>query len=152
MQLFDVTAFPIMFVLMYTYLFGGALADSPREYLQDLLPGILVMTVAMITVYTGMALNNDVQKGIYDRFRSLPIWRPAVLVGMMLADTARYLGASIVVLVLGVALGFRPDGGPLGVVGAVAVLLVFCFAMSWVWALLGLTAQTPETVMQMSMS
>jgi ABC-2 type transport system permease protein len=152
MQLFDVTAFPIMFVLMYTYLFGGALADSPREYLQGLLPGILVMTVSMITVYTGMALNNDVQKGIYDRFRSLPIWRPAVLVGMMLADTARYLGASIVVLVLGVALGFRPDGGPLGVVAAVAVLLVFCFAMSWVWALLGLSAQSPETVMQMSMS
>jgi ABC-2 type transport system permease protein len=152
MQLFDVTAFPIMFVLMYTYLFGGALADSPSEYLQDLLPGILVMTVSMITIYTGMGLNNDVQKGIYDRFRSLPIWRPAVLVGMMIADTARYIGASVVVLVLGIALGFRPDGGPLGVVAAVAVLLVFCFAMSWVWALLGLTAQTPETVMQMSMT
>lgn len=152
MQLFDVTAFPIMFVLLYTYLFGGALSGSPREYLQGLLPGILVMTVSMITIYTGMGLNNDVQKGIYDRFRSLPIWRPAVLVGMMLADTVRYIGASIVVLVLGTILGFRADGGPVGVVAAVALLLVFCFAMSWIWALLGLAAQTPETVMQMAMT
>jgi ABC-2 type transport system permease protein len=152
MQLFDVTAFPVMFVLLYTYLFGGALAGSPREYLQALLPGILVMTVSMITVYTGMALNNDVQKGIFDRFRSLPIWRPAVLVGMLLADAARYVAASIVVLVLGIALGFRPDGGPVGVIASVALLLVFCFALSWVWMVLGLKAQTPETVMQMSMT
>ncbi len=152
MQLFDVTAFPIMFVLLYTYLFGGALAGSPREYLQGLLPGILVMTVSMITIYTGMALNNDVQKGIFDRFRSLPIWRPAVLVGMLLADAARYVAASIVVLVLGVALGFRPDGGPVGVLAAVALLIVFCFCLSWVWMVLGLKAQTAETVMQMSMT
>ncbi len=152
MQLFDVTAFPIMFVLLYTYLFGGALAGSPREYLQGLLPGILVMTVSMITIYTGMALNNDVQKGIFDRFRSLPIWRPAVLVGMLLADAARYVAGSIVVLVLGVALGFRPDGGPLGVLAAVALLILFCFCLSWVWMVLGLKAQTAETVMQMSMT
>jgi len=152
MQLFDVTAFPIMFVLLYTYLFGGALAGSPREYLQALLPGILVMTVSMITVYTGMALNNDVQKGIFDRFRSLPVWRPAVLVGMLIADAARYVAASIVVLVLGIALGFRPDGGPLGVVASVGLLLVFCFSLSWVWMVLGLKAQTAETVMQMSMT
>src|SRR5687767_12851431 len=120
MQLFDVTAFPIMFVLLYTYLFGGALAGSPREYLQRLLPGILVMTVSWITIYTGQGLNNDISKGVFDRFRSLPIWRPAVLVGMLLADAGRYLMASIVVIVVGVILGFRPDGGPLGVLGAVA--------------------------------
>ena len=73
MQLFDVTAFPIMFVLLYTYLFGGALAGSPREYLQQLLPGILVMTLAWITMYTGQGLNTDISKGVFDRFRSLPI-------------------------------------------------------------------------------
>ncbi|HET6663439.1 MAG TPA: ABC transporter permease, partial [Acidimicrobiales bacterium] len=84
MQLFDVTMFPIMFVLLFTYLFGGALAGSPSAYLQQLLPGILVMTVTMITMYTGMALNTDIGKGVFDRFRSLPIWRPAVLVGMLL--------------------------------------------------------------------
>jgi ABC-2 type transport system permease protein len=152
MQLFDVTAFPIMFVLLYTYLFGGALAGSPREYLQELLPAILVMTVSWITMYTGMALNTDISKGVFDRFRSLPIWRPAVLVGMLLADAARYTLASIVVIGVGIALGFRPDGGPIGVVAAVALLLVFSFSLSWVWTALGLKLQTPESVMQLSMT
>jgi ABC-2 type transport system permease protein len=152
MQLFDVTAFPIMFVLLYTYLFGGALAGSPREYLQQLLPGILVMTLAWITMYTGQGLNTDIAKGVFDRFRSLPIWRPAVLVGMLLADTARYLVAAVVIMTVGLALGFRPDGGPLGVVAAVALLLVFAFSLSWVWTALGLTMPTPEAVMQTSMT
>lgn len=152
MQLFDVTAFPIMFVLLYTYLFGGALAGSPREYLQRLLPGILVMTVSWITMYTGQALNYDISKGVFDRFRSLPIWRPAVLVGMLLADTVRYAMASTVIITLGVVLGFRPGGGPGGVLLAVALLLVFAFSLSWVWTSVGLKMQTAEAVMQVSMT
>jgi ABC-2 type transport system permease protein len=152
MQLFDVTAFPIMFVLLYTYLFGGALAGSPREYLQRLLPGILVMTVSWITMYTGQSLNQDIAKGVFDRFRSLPIWRPAVLVGMLLADAVRYTIAAAVVIGVGVALGFRPDGGPVGVVLAVALLLVFSFSLSWVWTALGLKLPTPDAVMQTSMT
>lgn len=151
-QLVDVTMFPIMFTLIFTYLFGGALAGSPREYLQDLLPGILVMTVTMITMYTGMALNTDIHKGVSDRFRSLPIWRPAVLVGMLIADAARYTVASLVVIVLGVALGFRPGAGPMGVVGAVGLLLVFSFSLSWLWTTIGLKMQTPEMVMQASIT
>jgi ABC-2 type transport system permease protein len=152
MQLFDVTAFPIMFVLLFTYIFGGALAGSPKEYLQDLLPGILAMNISMLTMYTGMNLNTDISKGVFDRFRSLPIWRPAVLVGMLLADTVRYAAASLVMIVLGVALGFRPDNGVLGVVAAIGVLLVFAFALSWAWTVIGLTMQTPEGVMQASMT
>ncbi|MGQ0803767.1 MAG: ABC transporter permease [Actinomycetota bacterium] len=152
MQLFDVTMFPIMFVLLYTYLFGGALAGSPSEYLQDLLPGVLVMTVAWITMYTGQALNTDISKGIFDRFRSLAIWRPAVLVGMLLADAVRYTMASLVIITVGVTLGFRPDGGPVGVVLAVALLLVFAFSLSWVWTAVGLRAPTPEAVLQMAMT
>ena len=152
MQLFDVTAFPIMFVLLYTYLFGGALAGSPREYLQELLPGILVMTVSWITMYTGQSLNTDISKGVFDRFRSLPIWRPAVLVGMLLADTLRYTIASLVVMTVGIVLGFRPGQGPLGVVLAVALLLVFSFSLSWLWTWVGLKMATPEAVMQMSMT
>jgi ABC-2 type transport system permease protein len=152
LQLFDVTAFPIMFVLLYTYLFGGALAGSPSEYLQELLPGILVMTVSWITMYTGQALNTDIARGVFDRFRSLPIWRPAVLVGMLLADAVRYAIASVVVITVGLALGFRPDGGPLGVSLAVALLLVFSFSLSWVWTALGLRLPTPESVMQVSMT
>ena len=150
-QLFDVTAFPIMFTLMFTYLFGGALAGSTQEYLQQLLPGILVMTVAMITMYTGMTLNTDIHKGVFDRFRSLPIWRPAVIVGALLGDLVRYSMASVVVIALGLALGFRPGAGVLGVLAAVALLLVFAFSLSWVWTSIGLRMQTPEAVMQMSM-
>jgi ABC-2 type transport system permease protein len=152
MQLFDVTVFPIMFVLLFTYLFGGALAGSPREYLQDLLPGVLVLTVVWITIYTGMGLNSDIHKGVFDRFRSLPIWRPALLVGMLLADVARYLIATTIMLGLGLALGFRPDGGPLGVIAAVALLLLFAFSLSWVWTAVGMTMPTPEAVMQTSMT
>lgn len=152
MQLFDVTAFPIMFVLLYTYLFGGALAGSPREYLQLLLPGILVMTVTWITMYTGQALNTDISKGVFDRFRSLPLWRPSVLVGMLLADTVRYSIASVVVMVVGLLLGFRPDGGPVGVLASIALLLLFSFALSWVWTLVGLSVQKPDTVLQVSMT
>src|SRR5690606_27404844 len=152
MQLFDVTAFPIMITLLFTYLFGSALAVSLPQYLQDLLPRITVMTVTMITMYTGMALNTDLDKGVFDRFRSLPVWRPAVLVGMLLADAVRYTVASLVVVTLGVVLGFRPQGGPVGVVLAVALLLVFSFSLSWVWTAIGLRMQTPESVMQMSMT
>jgi ABC-2 type transport system permease protein len=151
MQLFDVTMFPIMFVLLYTYLFGGALAGSPTEYLQELLPGILVMTVSMITMYTGMAINTDITKGVFDRFRALPIWRPAVLVGMLLADAARYATASVVVIALGLVLGFRPDD-IFGVVLAIGLLLVFAFCLSWVWTSIGLRTQKPETVMSLSMT
>lgn len=150
-QLFDVTMFPVMFLLLFTFIFGGALAGSPREYLQEVLPGILVMTVSMITMYTGMTLNTDIQKGVFDRFRSMPVWRPAALVGALLADGFRYLGASLVIMTLGVILGFRPDGGVLGVLAALALLIMFCFALSWIWTSIGLVARTPESVMYMSM-
>lgn len=146
-QLFDVTAFPIMFTLMFTYLFGGALAGSTSDYLQFLLPGILVQTVMFITGYTGYALNTDISKGVFDRFRSLPVWQPAPLVGALLGDVARYSLASTVVIVLGLVLGFRPGGGALGVLSAVVLLLVFAFSLSWVWTILGLVMRTPTTVM-----
>ena len=149
-QLFDVTASPVIFLLMFTYLFGGALAGSTGEYLQFVLPGILVMMVTMITVYTGIGMNNDVKKGVFDRFRSLPMWRPSVIVGALLADTVRYAMSSAVVVLLGVVLGFRPEGGVSGVLLAVALLLVFCSALSWVWILLALVMRTPESLMNVS--
>jgi len=114
-QLFDVTMFPIMITLMFTFLFGGALAGSIGAYVQTLIPGILVMTVSMISMYTALGLNTDISKGIFDRFHSLPFWRPAVLVGALLGDTVRYTLAAMVVIVLGVILGFRPAGGVVGV-------------------------------------
>ena len=150
-QLFDVTAFPIMFTLIFTYLFGGALAGSTGEYLHYLLPGILVQTVVFITIYTGFGLNTDITKRVFDRFRSLPIWRPAALVGALLGDAARYTMASTMVIVLGLLLGFRPDGGVPGVLLSVALLLVFSFGLSWIWTALGLVLRTPNSVMGVSM-
>jgi ABC-2 type transport system permease protein len=149
-QLFDVTAFPIMFTLMFTYLFGGAIAGSTAAYLQFLLPGILVQTVVFITMYTGMGLNTDITKGVFDRFRSLPVWRPSALVGALLGDVARYTMASAIVMVLGLILGFRPEGGATGVLLSVALLLVFSFSLSWIWTALGLVLRTPNSVMMAS--
>lgn len=150
-QLFDVTAFPIMFLLMFTYLFGGALAGDTNTYLQQVLPGILVMTVTMITMYTGLTLNRDIEKGVHDRFRSLPVWRPSPLVGALLADTVRYTIAAGVMLTLGLVLGFRPEAGVAGVFAAVALVLVFSFALSWIWTLLGLTMRSENALMGTSM-
>jgi ABC-2 type transport system permease protein len=149
-QLFDVTMFPVMMVLMYTYLFGGALSGSVTEYLQYLLPGILVMSVVMITMYTGVSVNTDIQKGVFDRFRTLPIWRPAPMVGYLLGDLLRYLIASAVMLVVGLIMGFRPDS-VVGVLLGVALLIVFSFAFSWIWTMFGLLMRTEKAVMGVSM-
>src|SRR5688572_31712697 len=150
-QLFDVTMFPIMFTLMFTYIFGGALSGSPSEYLPYLAPGILVQTVVMITMYTAMTINNDIEKGVFDRIRSLPVWRPSLLVGALLGDTVRYVIASTVVMAVGLAIGYRAPGGVLGVVLAVLLLLVFCFSLSWLWLILGLKLRTPNAVMGVAM-
>jgi ABC-2 type transport system permease protein len=150
-QLFDVTMFPLMMLLMFTYLFGGALSGSTGDYLQFFLPGILVATVVMITMYTGIGLNIDAEKGIFDRFRSLPTWRPAAVVGALLGDALRYTIASVVIVGVGLALGYRPEEGALGVLAGVAVLLVFAFSLSWVWTMLGLVLKTEKSVMGVSM-
>ncbi|MBA9003286.1 ABC transporter permease [Thermomonospora cellulosilytica] len=150
-QLFDVTAFPIMMTLMFTYLFGGALAGSTREYLQYLLPGIMVMSVVMTSMYTGVTVNNDITKGVFDRFRTLPIWRPAPMVGYILGDMFRYTMGATVILLLGLVLGFRPGGGVLGVLAGIALLVAFSFALSWVWTMFGLLLRTDKSVMGVSM-
>ncbi|MGW3331845.1 ABC transporter permease [Streptomyces rubiginosohelvolus] len=150
-QLFDVTAFPIMLVLMYTYLFGGALAGSTEEYIQFLLPGIMVMSVVMITMYSGIAVNTDISKGVFDRFRTLPIWRPAPMVGYLLGDVLRYLLAAVVMLGVGMIIGFRPEGGVLGVLAGIALLIVFSFAFSWIWTMFGLLLRSEKSVMGVSM-
>ena len=150
-QLFDVTAFPIIMTLMFTYLFGGALAGSPEEYLQFFLPGIMVTSVVMITMYTGVGLNTDIEKGVFDRFRTLPVWRPAALVGMIFGDVLRYILAATVILTVGLVLGFRPGGGVVGVLAGIALLVVFSFAFSWVWTMFGLILRSEKSVMGVSM-
>ena len=146
-QLMDVTMTPVLFTLMFTYMFGGAIAGSTSEYLQFLLPGVLVMSVVFTTVYSGVALNTDLTRGVVDRFRSLPIWSPSPLVGAVVGDSVRYLVAATVVVVLGVALGFRPEAGLGGVLAAVALIVVFCFGLAWVFTTVGCLLRSPNAVL-----
>jgi ABC-2 type transport system permease protein len=146
-QLFDVIAIPVVFTLIFTYLFGGALAGSPGRYLTFILPGALVMAVLLVTMYAGIGLNSDVTTGITDRFRALPIWRAAPIGGALLGDIARYLLAGSLVIVLGVAIGYRPSGGAPGTLAGIGLLLIFALSLSWAWAALGLVARTAQAVM-----
>src|SRR5215207_1351950 len=146
-QLLDVTVTPVMFVLMFTYIFGGAITGSTGDYLDYILPGVLVMSVLFTTVYSGIAINTDLTKGVVDRFRSLPIWRPAPLLGSLLGDSVRYVIAGTVIIVVGVLLGFRPDAGAGGAIAALALVVVFSFGLSWVFCVLGLLLRSPNAVM-----
>lgn len=146
-QLIDVTITPVLFLLMFTYLFGGALSGSTGEYLQFILPGILAQSVLFTCVYSGVALNTDMTKGVVDRFRSLPIWRPAPLVGAVLGDSLRFALAATIVVLLGLVMGYSPGGGVVGVLAAMALVIVFAFALSWVFTTLGLLLRTPSAVM-----
>jgi ABC-2 type transport system permease protein len=146
-QLFDLVMTPIMFTLIFTFVFGGALAGSPREYLQFFLPGILVQTVAFNAVYSGMGLSADLDKGLFDRFRSLPIWSLAPFAGLIVGDILRHLIAGAIILAIGLMLGYRPQAGLLGVAGGFALLLTIGFGMGWIFIVLGLLIRTPMTVM-----
>jgi ABC-2 type transport system permease protein len=149
-QLADAIFIPILFTVMFTYLFGGAIAGSTGEYLQTLLPGTLVLSVLLITVYAGVNLNTDIAKGVFDRFRSLPLWRPALIVGGLLSDVVRNLLAALLVLALGLAMGFRPEGGLAGVLLGIGLVVVFAFGLSWIWATLGLVLRSPNAVTMIS--
>jgi ABC-2 type transport system permease protein len=149
-QAFDAIAIPVLFTLLFTYLFGGALSGSPREYLRFLLPGTLVLTVLLITVTAGLSLNTDRAQGTLDRFRSMPIWQPSVIVGGLIGDMARYLLATCLVLAMGLLMGYRPAGGAGGAVLAVALVLVFAFSVSWIWTALGLALRSAQAVTVLS--
>lgn len=146
-QLTDATIMPIMFVLMFTYMFGGAIAGSTGRYRDYLVPGILVMALVFNTVYSGTALNVDLTKGVIDRFRSLPIPRSAPLIGSMLGDGIRYVIGGTVIILVGVLLGFRPAAGVPGVLAALALVVIFSFGLSWAMTALGLLLRSPNAVM-----
>ncbi|MGH9179622.1 MAG: ABC transporter permease [Acidimicrobiales bacterium] len=146
-QLLDVTITPVMFVLMFTYIFGGAVAGSTAEYLDYILPGVLVMSVLFNTVYSGIALNTELTRGVVDRIRTLPIWRPAPLLGALLGDSVRYLVGGSVIIVVGVVLGYRPGAGVPGAAAALALVTLFAFGLSWVFTTLGLLMRSPNAVM-----
>src|SRR6266567_2175144 len=146
-QLLDVTLQPIVFVTLFVFLFGGAIkGESRHTYLQYVLPGIMVMTVVFASMGTGIGLNTDVTKGIFDRFRSLPISRSAPLTGTILGDFFRYLVSVAMVFAYGSLLGFRIATNPLFALGAVGLMFVFGFAVGWIWVLLGLYVKSPQSL------
>lgn len=146
-QLFDLVMTPIMFTLLFTFVFGGALAGSTGDYLQYLLPGILVQTVMFNAVYSGMGLSTDLSKGLFDRFRSLPIWSLAPFAGLVVGDILRHLIAGGIILGIGLLLGYRPEAGIAGTLAAFVVLLAVGFGVGWCFIVLGLLVRTPTTVM-----
>lgn len=149
-QLVESAAIPILFTVLFTYLFGGAVSGSTGDYLTTLLPGVLSMSIAIVTMYGGARLAQDVKSGAVDRFRVLPVWRGALLLGGLLSDAARFAFASAVVVGLGLAMGYRPDGGLPGVLAAVAVVVAFGVALSLLWALLALLVQDPAVVLSVA--
>jgi daunorubicin/doxorubicin transport system permease protein len=148
-QLGDVIGIPILFTLLFTYLFGGALSGSTHDYLQYLLPGTLALAVVFVTVYSGVMLSRDLATGAFDRFRSMPIWRPAPIVGALIGDLGRYLLAAGLVIGLGMIMGYHADGGALGVVAAITLVVIFASALSWAWTTLGLIVRSPTAVMNL---
>jgi len=150
-QLFDVTFQPIIFTLMFTYIFGGAIAGNVQNYLPIIIPGILVQTVITTSVVTGTQLREDMDKGVFDRFKSLPIARIAPLAGALLADTIRYTIATVLTFSMGFVLGYRPEGG-LGAVAIAGLLVIVCsWAISWIFAFFGVIARTASSVQGISM-
>jgi ABC-2 type transport system permease protein len=146
-QLIDVTITPVLFTLLFTYMYGGAISGSTSEYLQFILPGTIVMSVLFTTVYSGVALNTDITKGVVDRFRSLPIWPSAPLVGAVVGDSVRYVLAGTVVVIVGVILGYSPEGGVEGIVAAMALVVLFAFGLAWAFTTVGLLMRSPNAVM-----
>jgi ABC-2 type transport system permease protein len=150
-QLFDVTFQPILFTVMFTYIFGGAISGNVLNYLPVVIPGILVQSVITTSIVTGVQLREDMEKGVFDRFRSLPIARIAPLAGALLADTIRYAIATVLTFVIGYVMGYRPEGG-LAYVAIAGVMVIVCsWAVSWIFAFFGCIARTASAVQGISM-
>jgi oleandomycin transport system permease protein len=145
-DLFGLLLQPIMYLLLFTYVFGGALAGGTHRYLQFSLPGILVLSVVFATLGTGMTLSQDITTGVFDRFRSLPIARWAPLAGAVLGDMIRYMTSVAVTLGFGLILGFRITASPLSATAGCLLVLAFALAMCWFSALIGLLVQSAQGV------
>lgn len=147
MEVIDFSIQPIMFLLLFTYVFGGAIAGSTGDYLTFALPGLIVQNALFGTLNTGIGLNNDLTKGVFDRLRALPIARWAPLTGRIVADTVKQAWAMALLLGLGTILGFRVGTNVAGVLGAFGLLLVVAVAFSWIAVLVGMLVSEPDRVM-----
>jgi ABC-2 type transport system permease protein len=150
-QLFDVTIQPLLFTAMFAGIFGGAISGDVESYLPIIIPGLVGQTVLTACVATGVQLREDMDKGVFDRFKSLPIARIAPLAGPMLADMLRYLTASVLTFATGVALGYRPGGGVLGVAGAVVLAVLAGWSLAWIFAWFGTVGRSAQGVQGISL-
>jgi ABC-2 type transport system permease protein len=148
-QFGDVLLQPVLFTLMFTYIFGGAIAGDVKSYLPFFVPGILVQSVVTTSVVTGVQLREDMEKGVFDRFRSMPIARAAPLAGALLTDTIRYAIATLMTFLTGFVIGWRPQGIT-GVILAGVLVIACSWAVSWIFALFGVLARTAATVQGVS--
>ena len=149
-QFFDVTLQPLLFTAMFAYIFGGAISGSPHNYLPLLIPGIVAQTVLTTCMSTGVQLREDMDKGVFDRFKALPMARIAPLAGPMVADLVRYLIAAGLTFVTGVLIGYRPGGGVLGVLGAIALAMFTGWALAWIFTYIGIIAKSARAVQGIS--
>jgi ABC-2 type transport system permease protein len=150
-QFFDVTVQPLLFTAMFAYIFGGAIAGSVTGYLPVLVPGIVAQTVLTTCMATGVQLREDMEKGVFDRFKSLPIARIAPLAGPMVADLIRYLIAGSLTFVMGLIIGYRPAGGVLGVLGAILLAVITGWSLAWIFTWIGTIARSAQSVQGISM-
>ena len=145
-QLLDVTFQPIIFVVLFVYLFGGAIAGSQQAYLQFVLPALMVQTLLFSSLTIGVNLNTDIKKGVFDRFRSLPIGRSAPLIGAVLGELLRFTISTTVILGFGAILGFRVRTGPVQALAGCLLAIGFALALCWVAVLVGLLVREPGGV------
>lgn len=150
-QFFDVTVQPLLFTAMFAYVFGGAISGDVRSYLPIVIPGVLAQAALTACMATGVSLREDMDKGVFDRFKSLPIARVAPLAGPMVADLLRYLVAAVLTVAVGVAMGYRPGGGVLGTLGGIALIVVAGWSLAWIFTWLGTVARTAQSVQGISM-
>ncbi len=150
-QFFDVTIQPILFTAMFAYIFGGAISGDVQSYLPLMIPGILAQTVLTTCMATGVQLREDMDKGVFDRFKSMPIARIAPLAGPMVADLLRYFIATTLTFAMGMLMGYRPGGGAVGVLTA-GVFMIFCgWSLAWIFTFVGTLARSAQSVQGISM-
>lgn len=150
-QLVDVTVQPILFTLMFTYIFGGAISGNVTNYLPIIIPGILAQSILTDAITIGVQLREDMDKGVFDRFRSLPIARIAPLAGALLADTIRYALVTILTFTMGYIMGYRPVAGIQGILLVSVLVICFAWCISWIFALAGVIGRSASTVQGISM-
>lgn len=150
-QMFDVTIQPLLFTAMFAGIFGGAISGNVGDYLPIIIPGLIGQTVLTACVATGVQMREDMDKGVFDRFKSLPIARIAPLAGPMLADSVRYLLASVLTFGTGIAMGYRPGGGVLGVLAATVLAVFAGWSLAWIFAWFGTIGRSAQGVQGVSL-